>query len=51
MNIFINWVKEIIYVKSNAKHKVVPINGKAIKDATDKINNGNIPYIVSNFSQ
>lgn len=51
MNIFINWVKEIINVKSNSKHKVIPIDGKAIKSATDKVNNGNIPYIVSAFSQ
>lgn len=51
MNIFINWVKEIINVKSNSKHKIIPIDGKAIKSATDKVNNGNIPYIVSAFSQ
>jgi len=51
MNVFINWVKEIINVKSNAYHKVIPIDGKAIKSATDKVNNGNIPYIVSAFSQ
>lgn len=51
MNVFINWVKEIINVKSNTKHKVIPIDGKAIKSATDKVNNGSIPYIVSAFSQ
>lgn len=51
MNTFINWVKEIINVKTNTKHKVIPIDGKAIKSATDKVNNGNIPYIVSAFSQ
>lgn len=27
----------------------MPIDGKAIKSATDKINGGNIPYIVSAF--
>ena len=51
MNIFINWVKEIIKEKSKDKYKVIPIDGKAIKSATDKVNNGNIPYIVSAFSQ
>lgn len=51
MNTFINWVKEIINVKTNTKHKVIPIDGKAIKSATDKVNNGNTPYIVSAFSQ
>lgn len=51
MNIFINWVKEIIKEKSKDKYKVIPIDGKAIKSATDKVNNGNIPYIVSAFSE
>ena len=27
------------------------MDGKAIKSATDKVNNGNIPYIVSAFSE
>lgn len=30
-------------------NKNISIDGKAIKNATDKINNGNIPYIVSAF--
>lgn len=52
MNVFINWVKYIIEIKSSdSKYKVVPIDGKAIKSATNKINNGNIPYIVSAFCQ
>lgn len=52
MNVFINWVKNIIEIKSSgSKYKIVPIDGKAIKSATDKINNGNIPYIVSAFCQ
>ncbi len=50
MNVFINWVKQIMNAKSNCKYKVIPIDGKAIKSATDKVNNGNIPYIVSAFS-
>lgn len=33
----------------NNKYKLIPIDGKAIKSATDKINDGNIPYIVSAF--
>ena len=55
MNIFIKWTKKVIKTKSNKKIdtkklKIIPIDGKAIKSATDKVNNGNIPYIVSAFS-
>ncbi len=46
MEIFIDWTKEIIEKKAN---KNISIDGKAVKSATDKINNGNIPYIVSAF--
>lgn len=46
MEIFIEWTKEII---SNKSDKKISIDGKAVKSATDKINNGNIPYIVSAF--
>ena len=46
MNIFIEWIKDII---KNKTGKNISIDGKAIKSATDKINNGNIPYIVSAF--
>lgn len=46
MQIFIEWTKEIIEKKTN---KIISIDGKAIKSATDKINGGNIPYIVSAF--
>lgn len=52
MNAFISWVKNIINEKNNLlgnKYKLVSIDGKAIKSATDKINGGNIPYIVSAF--
>lgn len=52
MNIFVSWVKSIIEEKNNQlknKYKIMPIDGKAIKSATDKINGGNIPYIVSAF--
>ena len=46
MEIFIEWTKEIVKTKTG---KNISIDGKAIKSATDKINNGNIPYIVSAF--
>ena len=46
MEIFIEWTKEIV---KNKTEKNISIDGKAIKSATDKINNGSIPYIVSAF--
>ena len=46
MKIFIEWTKDILEKKTGKK---IRIDGKAIKSATDKINNGNIPYIVSAF--
>lgn len=46
MEIFIEWTKDI--VKSKSEHHI-SIDGKAIKSATDKVNKGNIPYIVSAF--
>ena len=46
MEIFIEWVKEIVKIKSGGN---ISIDGKAIRSATDKINGGNIPYIVSAF--
>lgn len=46
MKIFIEWTKDILEKKTGKK---ISIDGKAIKSATDKINNGNIPYIVSSF--
>lgn len=46
MEIFIEWTKDIL---KNKTGKNISIDGKAIKSATDKINNGNIPYIVSAF--
>ena len=48
MNLFIKWTKQVVLKKSlNNSH--IAIDGKAIKSATDKVNNGNIPYIVSAF--
>ena len=46
MEIFIEWTKDALKEKTG---KNISIDGKAIKSATDKINNGNIPYIVSAF--
>ena len=45
MNAFIGWIKEI----TGSKGLHVAIDGKAIKSARDKVNNGNIPYILSGF--
>lgn len=48
MELFIEWTKTLITNKEfSDKH--IAIDGKAIKSATDKVNNGNIPYIVSGF--
>lgn len=46
MDIFINWVEDIVKIKTN---KVIHIDGKAIKSATNRIKKGNTPYIVSAF--
>lgn len=46
MELFIEWTKDIVKKKTG---KNISIDGKAVKSATDKINNGNIPYIVSAF--
>lgn len=46
MEIFIQWTKKIIEQKTN---KIISIDGKAVRAATDKVNSGNIPYIVSAF--
>ena len=46
MEIFIKWTEDILINKTGKK---ISIDGKAVKSATDKINNGNIPYIVSAF--
>jgi predicted transposase YbfD/YdcC len=46
MEIFIEWTKDILENRTGRK---ISIDGKAVRSATDKINNGNIPYIVSAF--
>lgn len=51
MEIFSKWVNEIIKSKktNNESYSIIPIDGKAVKGATDKKNDGNIPYIVSAY--
>lgn len=46
MEIFIEWTKTIVKDKTG---KIIEIDGKAIKSATDRINGGNTPYILSAF--
>ena len=46
MEFFIEWIKEII-VSTDGKN--ISIDGKAIRSAIDKVNGGNIPYVVSAF--
>ena len=45
MEIFIDWIKSIV----KNKGQFINIDGKVTRSATDKINGGNIPYIVSAF--
>ncbi len=50
MEIFSQWINEIIKQKTSPKNiKEIAIDGKAVKAATDKINGGNIPYVVSAY--
>ena len=46
LTIFMNWINEIIKSKTG---KQIIIDGKAIRGATEKCVNGNIPYIVSAY--
>ena len=46
MELFIEWTKDIV---QNKIGKNISIDGKTIKSSNDKINNENIPYIVSAF--
>lgn len=50
IELFIEWVQKVDAQKNIGNIKTVAIDGKAIKSAKDKINNGNIPYIVSAFT-
>lgn len=50
MKIFSEWVDEVIKLKNNNNVLMsVAIDGKAVRAATDKINGGNIPYVVSAY--
>ena len=46
MDIFIEWIREIVKVRTGA---TIALDGKAIKSARDKINGGNTPYILSAY--
>ena len=46
MKIFVLWINDIVKEKTG---KNISIDGKAVKSATDRINGGNTPYIVSAF--
>jgi len=45
MKIFIEWIKDVVQEKG----RFLSIDGKAVKSATDRVNGGNTPYIVSAF--
>ena len=50
MEMFTAWITDIVKRKSEELGKgVIPIDGKAVKSAADKVNGGNIPYVVSAF--
>ena len=46
MTQFVLWVEDI---SKQHKNSLVAIDGKAIKSARDKLNKGNVPYVVSAF--
>ena len=46
MDIFIEWIREVVKVRTGA---TIAIDGKAVKSARDKINGGNTPYILSAY--
>ena len=46
MRLFIEWIKNIV---NDNKGRFLSIDDKTIKSATDKVNGGNTPYIVSAF--
>lgn len=45
MAVFSDWIKSVVA----SSGKVIAIDGKAVKSSADKINGGNIPYVVSAF--
>lgn len=46
MELFVEWTKQLAYAKTG-KH--IAIDGKAVRAATKKAENGKIPYVVSAF--
>lgn len=46
MGLFVRWIQDVAY-KKGGRH--IAIDGKAVRGATRKALNGNIPYIVSAF--
>lgn len=46
MKLFVEWTKQLAYAKTG-KH--IAIDGKAVRAATKKAENGKIPYVVSAF--
>ena len=46
MRVFVKWASKMV---KNKYGMTLAIDGKAVKSATDKINGGNVPYIVSGF--
>ena len=49
MELFIKWTQSLVDSKNINGDKHIAIDGKAVRAATDKVNNGNIPYVVSAF--
>ena len=43
METFIEWTKDIVKIKSGA---IINIDGKAVREAQDKVNGGNIPWVL-----
>lgn len=46
MELFVEWTRGLVKQKTG---KQIAIDGKAIKAARDKLNNGNMPYVISAF--
>ena len=46
MDLFVLWTKQLLKEKTGRQ---IAIDGKAIRAAKDRVNNGNIPYVISAF--
>lgn len=49
MELFIKWIESLVDTIEIISDKHIAIDGKAVRAATDRVNNGNIPYVVSAF--